>query len=268
MRDEVAVFEELTRIARGGGSCALALVVSTERSSPRKAGAKMLVRPDGSTVGTIGGGLLEALVTREAVKAIGKGEPVKLEYSMDPSDPTSIRMCCGGEIEIFVDVVREEAPLLIFGGGHVGERIARLAEAIGLPYAVADDRAEYTSMERFPSAAALFHGNYIEAFREFPVTKESYIVICTRSHDLDLLCLREALKTEASYIGVIASRSKAARFREQIEKEGEVAFDERVFSPIGLDLGDSSPGQIALSIMAEVVALKSGGSGRHKRLER
>jgi xanthine dehydrogenase accessory factor len=225
----------------------------------------MLVYADGSIAGTIGGGVLESLVIQESLKALASGRPVKLEYSLDPENPDNITMCCGGEVEIFVDVIRAEAPLIIFGGGHVGEKITRIAEAIGMPYIVADDRQEYASRARFPNAAEVYYGPFGDVFAKLPITKETYIVVCTHGHAHDLLCLREALKTKAAYIGVIASRNKAQRFRQQIEAEGAVNYDDRVFSPIGLDLGDSSPGQIALSVMAEIVRLKSGGTGAHKR---
>ncbi|MDD5557180.1 MAG: XdhC/CoxI family protein [bacterium] len=266
MNEEAMLFERIAAAARAGRPVALAVVTGTSRSSPRKAGARMLVHADGSTFGTIGGGVLESLVIEEARKAIAAGAPVRLEYSLDPEDPDNITMCCGGEVEIFVDVIRTQAPIVILGGGHVGERIARVAEAIGIPYIVADDRAAYASRERFPAAADVCHGPFGEALSRIPVTRETFVVICTHGHAHDLLCLREALRTEAAYIGVIASRGKAERFRRQIEEEGVVRYDDRVYSPIGLDLGDSSPGQIALSVMAEIVGIRSGGTAAHKRL--
>jgi xanthine dehydrogenase accessory factor len=265
MNNELDVFERLVEARRRGRSVALATVVATQKSSPRKAGARMLVYADGSIAGTVGGGVLEALVVGEAKKAISKGEPAKVAYSLDPQNPDNIAMCCGGEIEVFIDVVLAQAPLIVFGGGHVGEKIARLAEVVGIPYIVADDRKAYASRERFPAAASLFAGPYEKAFGELPIDKETYMVICTHGHAHDLLCLRKALGTTAAYIGVIASKNKARLFREQLEKEG-VRVDGRVYSPLGLDLGDSSPGQIALSVMAEIVKLKSGGSGAHKRM--
>ncbi len=266
MDDELDVFEKLVEAKKRGQSVALATVVATHKSSPRKAGARMLVYADGSSAGTVGGGVLEALVIGEAKKAISKGEPTKLAYSLDPQNPDNITMCCGGEIEVFIDVVLTQAPLIVFGGGHVGEKIARLAEGIGIPYIIVDDRKEYASRERFPSAAALYAGPYEKAFDALPIDKETYMVICTHGHAHDLFCLRKALGTCAAYVGVIASKNKARLFREQLEKAG-VRAGGRVYSPIGLDLGDSSPGQIALSVMAEIVKLKSGGTGTHKRVE-
>ncbi|MEI6634732.1 MAG: XdhC family protein, partial [Chlamydiota bacterium] len=136
-----------------------------------------------------------------------------------------------------------------------------------MPYVVADDRKEYANRERFPGAADVHCGPYAGSLGKLPVGRETYLVICTHAHAHDLLVLREALKTDAAYIGLIASRKKAASFRLQIEKEGAVKWDDRVYSPVGLDLGDSSPGQIALSVMAEIVKLQSGGTGAHKRME-
>jgi xanthine dehydrogenase accessory factor len=267
MENEFDLFERITEAKKRGQSVALATVISTYKSAPRKAGAKMLVYSDGTTAGTIGGGVLEAAVIKEALKAIAKGQPARVEYSMEPENPKSLRMCCGGEIELFIDVIHSQAPLIIFGGGHVGEKVARLAGMIGLPYVVVDDRKEYANRKRFPAASRLFQGNYDDAFKNIPIDGDSYIVVCTRGHAYDLLCLKEALKSEAAYIGVIASKKKAAQFRAQLEKEGVRVSDNRVFSPIGLDLGDSSPGQIALSIIAEIVKLQSGGSAAHKRLQ-
>ena len=264
--EEYEVFSTLAESVRRGRPVAFAVVVATRESSPRKAGARMLVYADGSIAGTIGGGVLEALVIGEAKKALASGSPVKLSYSLDPENPENIRMCCGGEMEIFIDPIRGRAPLVIFGGGHVGERIAWVAEAAGMPYLVADDRKEYANRERFPGAAEVCCGPYAEAMGKLPVGPESYLVICTHGHANDLLVLQEALKTGAAYIGLIASRKKAESFRLQLEKEGAVKWDDRVYSPVGLDLGDSSPGQIAISVMAEIVKLQSGGTGAHKRL--
>jgi len=268
MNDEAVLFEKIAEAKRQGKSIALATVVSTHKSSPRKAGAKMIVYGDGTIVGTIGGGVLEAMVIEEARKALTDGAPRKVAYSLDPENPENITMCCGGEMEIFIDVLKSESPLIIFGGGHVGEKIARIAEVIGMPYLVVDDRKEYANRDRFPQASGVYAGPYREAFGKLPITKETYIVICTHGHAHDLVCLVEALTTDAAYIGLIASRNKAKTFRAQIEKEGAVKYDERVFSPIGLDFGDSSPGQIALSVMAEIIMLKSGGRGTHKRIEK
>ncbi len=266
MEGESELFERILEAKKRGQSVAIATVVSTHKSAPRKAGAKMLVYADGKTAGTIGGGILEAAVIKEALKAIANGKPLKVEYSMDPENPKSLRMCCGGEIELFIDVIRHKSPLVIFGGGHVGEKLARLAELVDMPYVVADDRKEFANNECFPRASQIYQGPFKDAFKKIPIDKETYIVICTRSHAYDLLCLKESLGTEAVYIGVIASERKATQFREQLKQEGLKVDDSRVFSPIGLDLGDSSPGQIALSMMAEIIKLKSGGSGKHKRL--
>lgn len=260
------VFGALADAVRRGVPVALAVIVATRESSPRKAGARMLVHADGSTVGTVGGGVLESLVIAEAKKALASGAPVKLSYSLDPGNLDNIRMCCGGEVEIFIDVVGERAPLIIFGGGHVGERIARVAETAGISYIVVDDRKEIANRERFPGAADVHCGPYPGAVAKLPVGPASYLVICTHAHAHDLLVLREALETEAAYIGLIASKNKAASFRLQIGKGGAAKWGDRVFSPVGLDLGDSSPGQIAVSVLAEILKLHSGGTGGHKRL--
>lgn len=249
-----------------GQACALVTVISVERSTPRELGAKMIVFPDGKIEGTIGGGVLEAMAIQEAKMAIAERKSRKASFRLNPEE---VGMYCGGEVEIFIDVFVSGIRLLILGGGHVAEKIGALASEIGVPYIVADDRAEFANKERFSKAQEILVGEpqYLISKVSPPVDEKTYIIIVTHCHGFDMECLAESLKTKAAYIGLIGSRSKIKASYEILEKQGlRPAEDPRVHAPIGLDLGDKSPGGIAVSIIAEILKLKNGSTGQHMRL--
>ena len=244
-----------------GGSAALVTIVSTKGSTPREVGAKMIVRPDGSTAGTVGGGKLEALSIREALRCIREGRSRKAAFTLEER---ATGMVCMGRVEVFIDVQRRELQVLILGAGHVGEKVASVAALAGLPCVVADERPEFANAERFPRACRILLKKPHQALRAAGVDEKTYVVIVTRGHELDEECLREALRTRAAYIGMIGSRNKV---RTVLRRIGRKALgDPRVFSPIGLDLGGKSPGAIAVSVVAEILKLHHARSGRHLSL--
>ena len=247
---------------------ALATIVKVDGSTPREVGAKMAVYPDGRIVGTIGGGPLEALVIDEAVKTPGEGMPKLLEYNLDPEEPHNIAMMCGGNVQVFIEVIAPREELIILGGGHIGQKIAAIAHEIGMAHVVVDDREEFANRSLFPRAAKVIVTDFKDVFDKIRPTEKTFIVIVTRSHAWDVECLELAMKTDARYIGVIGSKNKTRKVIEILEKKGlNPMADTRVYAPIGLDLGDNSPGEIALSIMAEIVKLKSEGKGGHLRFK-
>ena len=247
---------------------AVATIVRVEKSAPREVGAKMVVHTDGRIAGTIGGGPLEALVIEEAVKALGDGKPRLLEYNLDPEEPHNIAMMCGGNVQVFIDVIAPREELVILGGGHVGQKIAAIARAVGMPHVVADDREEFANRSLFPHASKVIVTDFKDVFDKIRPTDKTFIVIVTRCHAWDIECLELSMKTDARYIGVIGSKNKTRKVIEILKKKGlDPLADARVYAPIGLDLGDNSPGEIALSIMAEIVELKSGGKGNHLRFK-
>ena len=264
MKQEKDVIRLFADAIDSGASAALVTVVSIEGSTPRDAGARMIVYADGSSVGTVGGGKLEALCIRDAVKAVAEGESRKAAYDLEPG---GTGMICMGRVEVFFDVQVRELGLLILGAGHVGERVAALAAAAGIPCDVADEREEFANRERFPAAGRIFVERPDKAVARFKPDERTYVAIVTRGHELDAECLAAAMKTKAAYIGMIGSRSKVPITFKNLRRKGlRPEKDPRVHAPIGLDLGGKTPGAIAVSILAEILKLHHRRTGKSLRL--
>ena len=260
------LFEFIAAKRREGVSLVLATVVRTRGSSPAEPGAKMAIASDGSQAGTVGGGDLEAKVMAEALQALGDRKPRSLTFRLDAQTAAEKGMLCGGEQEVFLDVISSRQNILICGGGHVGLALARVAAAVGFPYSVIDDRAEFVAPERFPSARRLRTVDFARLPDDLPADADTYAVILTRGHQFDQACLEKLLSTPARYLGMIGSGRKVEKIFAALEEKGlKVRSDPRVHAPMGLDLGDNSPEEIAVSIMAEIVKEKSGGTGRSLR---
>ena len=243
-----------------GRPAALVTVTGFSGSVPREAGAKMAVFDDGATLGTIGGGRLEAQAIADASAAIKDGRSRAVRYELAPQ---ALGMYCGGQADVFIDVLADAMRLVILGGGHVGEKLAQLAAFLRVPHSVVDDRAEYATRERFPAARDVVVAQPDEALRRLGVDGRTAVAIVTRCHGFDLRCLIAALKTPAFYVGMIGSRAKKERLFALCRRRGlEPDSDARVRAPIGLDLGGRRPEDIALSIMAEITQRRHGGTGR------
>jgi len=261
MKEEKDVIRLFADAIDAGAPAALVTVISASGSTPREAGARMLVHPDGSTAGTVGGGRLEALSIRDAVKCLRDGASRKVVYDLKP-DGTG--MICMGRVEVFIDVRIRELGLLILGAGHVGQKLAELAAAAGIPCDVADDRAEFANRERFPGATRIRVERPDRAVKKAKPDARTYVVIVTRGHEGDQECLEASLKSGAAYIGMIGSKHKVPTIFKNLNRRGlHPEKDPRVHAPIGLDLGGKSPGAIAVSILAEVLKLHHRRSGRH-----
>lgn len=259
------VFDAAARARKTGDSFALVTITDTVNSSPRDVGTKMIVYEDGSIENSIGGGAVEAYVIEQARQALNQGESRKVTHTLEPDE---LNMYCGGRMEFFIDVHERDFHLLQFGAGHVGAAVARVGEAIGRSYSIVDDREEFADPEAFPGASRVVCCPYDEAFDHVEVDEKTYISIITRCHDTDIQLIRQALDTPAAYIGMIGSDTKAIRLFRNLEEQTGVnpVEDERVYAPIGLRLGSSQPGDIALSVWSEVLKIHSGGSGKHHRL--
>ena len=255
---------------------AFCTVIAVGGSTPRETGAKMLVYSDGKIEGTVGGGKVESMVIKQAVQCISENKPGKYDFSLHADGNTG--MICNGDLEVFIDVYKKPFKVLILGAGHVAIKIAQACELAGYPYIVADDREEFANREKFPGAMKIMTVQPDHAVAQAGVDRETYIVIVTRGHSLDNECLVEALKTDAPYIGMIGSRSKVnAIFHKMAEKaeaarkegksEPDPLSDKRVYSPIGLDLGGKTPGEIAISVIAEITKLFNSRTGKHLRIE-
>lgn len=262
MNSQEKLQDELAQCLKAGKGVAVATVIAADFSTPQGPGAKMLVYPDGAISGTIGGGPVEAFVKKEAQAALKEEKPRMAEYRLVMSETG---MYCGGKMTFFIEVYPAKSTIFIFGAGHVGKATARLAEFLGMPTVVVDDRPEYADPKLYPNASVVCE-SYDFVFNRLGITSRDYVVIVTRCHAHDELCLEKALKTPAAYIGVIGSRTKIKTLFGNLHKRGvNPQADPRVFAPIGLDLGDETVENIALAIHAELAQLRVGRSGGHMR---
>jgi len=251
------IYQEIVKVREEGKEAALVTIVSTTGSTPREEGAKMLVRPDGSIAGTIGGGSLEAQVIEEAVTVIKMGKPKHLHMSLTAEEAGEAGMICGGVLEIFIEPIVTSPALFIFGGGHISLPLSQTAKTLGFKVTVIDDRAEFASSERFPEAEAVLAEDFTQAFPRLKIDKSSYIVIVTRGHQHDELVLEWAIGTPARYIGMIGSKTKVATIYSHLKAKGvsQQVLD-GVHSPIGLEIGAQTPEEIAVSILAEIIKVR------------
>ncbi|MGZ6123465.1 MAG: XdhC family protein [Myxococcales bacterium] len=279
---DAELFQEAARRSAAREPFVLCTVTATARSAPRDAGAKMLVAPDGGIQGTVGGGPLEAVVIQEAVELLRKdGASAERRFALTTAGdaahilppggalPEDLGMKCGGEVSVFLDVVRPAARLVLYGAGHVGERVANIAAEIGLDTAVIDDREKFATRDRFPRASEVRCADLAsDPLGGLAPGAGDFVVILTRCHALDESVLEAALRTGARYVGLIGSRRKVALILRSIARRlgRDPRQDPRLHAPIGLRLGDKTPGEIAISILAEILLLKSKGELAHSRL--
>lgn len=260
------LFEEIASLESKGQAAALCTVVRAEGSTPRRAGSKMLVYPDGRTSGTIGGGDMESRVVVEAQAALMDGKTRILAYKFDDpqrGDPG----VCGGQIEVFVEPLLAPMTVVVVGLGHVGKAVVELAHWLGWRVTAADDRPEFCTPEYVPDADEYLSGALGDLSEKLRIHEQTYVVLTTRSVDLDVEILPFLLDTSAPYIGVIGSRRRWETTRKQLIQQG-VPTDkvERVLSPIGMDIGAETPAEIALSVTAEIILTRRGGAvGKMKR---
>ncbi|MFN3741884.1 MAG: XdhC family protein [Anaerolineales bacterium] len=262
MNDDFVIFEALANLKKENQAAALCTVIHSEGSTPRHVGSKMLVFADGRFIGSIGGGDLEHRVLDEAWIAIVEGKPRRLRYNMvDPQrgDPG----VCGGTVEIFVEPILPPPLLVVVGGGHVGKAVAHLAKWLGFRVVVSDDRPEYCTPEAVPDADAFYPCPLSELPKWLPITRNTYLVLTTRGSGIDVEGLPALLETPAAYIGVIGSKRRwlttVNALREKGISEEKLA---RVRSPVGLEIHAETPEEIAISILAEIIMLRRGGSGQ------
>ncbi len=250
------LFEEIVRVRRAGQRAALATIVHTNGSIPSYESSRMLVREDGSIAGTIGGGCVEAEVWAAAKEAMQNEQPRKMTFNLNHDAAYDTGLICGGTLEIFVEPILPQPMLYIFGGGHISLAVARAAGAAGFGISVVDDRESFANAERFPMAQQLYT-SYEEAFAKIQPNASSYLLIVTRGHKDDMRVLAWAARTEARYIGMIGSKRKVLSVYQALEREGFSASEfARVHAPVGLDIGALAPEEIAISIAAELVAIR------------
>ncbi len=251
------IYQEIVRIKAEGEEAALVTIVSATGSTPREEGAKMLVRADGSILGTIGGGSLEARLIKEAIKVIAQGKPKQLRTGLTAKEMEADGMLCGGEVEVFIEPIMTPPTLYVFGGGHISLSLARMSKLLGFKFAVIDDRPDFANADRFPEADTIIAEDFAKSFPKLKVDKSSYIVIVTRNHQYDDIVLEWAVGTKAKYIGMIGSQNKnKAIFSHLLTKGITKKQLDRVHAPIGVEINAQTPEEIAISILAEIVKVR------------
>ena len=257
--------EQLSYYARDlleqGQDFVIAKVVDTKGSAPRKKGAVMLMRQDGSTIGTVGGGLLEAETEKLCRKTFETREKSRIyEFTLDEKQKGALDMGCGGDATIQIDYISADDPgdfveefklastAYIFGGGHVAYALEPVLRHVDFKTVIIDDREEYANPQRYPKAArTIVVDDFDDAF--------DYIIIVTRGHRGDLKVLRQALRRPFAYLGMIGSRRKNGLLYDALKQEGVTDEQlEQVHAPIGLEIGSETPEEIAISIVAEIIS--------------
>jgi xanthine dehydrogenase accessory factor len=264
----VDLFEEIVKMRRAGQRAALATIVHTNGSIPSYESSRMLVREDGSISGTIGGGCVEAEVWAAAKEVMQKESPRKMVFNLNNEASYDNGLICGGTLEVFVEPILPQPMLYLFGGGHVSMAVAKAASAAGFGIGIVDDREAFANPERFPMSTDIYT-SYEDAFAKIRPGAATYLLIVTRGHKEDMRVLAWAVRTEARYIGMIGSKRKVLSVYKALENEGYKPEEfERVFAPMGLEIGALSPEEIAVSIVAELIAVRRNAqTAAHKKLQ-
>lgn len=250
----IAAAAELMRSGRRG---AMVTIVETVGSTPRKAGAKMLVDDAGAVVGTVGGGCVEADLYAVAKQVMRTGRVRTCEVDLGSRNADENDMLCGGKLRALVEPVGAEEKLIILGGGHISKALVELCRGLDFEITITDDREQFASAERFPNVAHRISRPFEEQFDQLQIDSNTSLVIVTRGHSHDELCMERALRTSAKYIGLVGSRTKVAVFRAHLRDKGFTDAEiDRVECPCGLDIGAETPEEIAISIAARLVEVR------------
>jgi xanthine dehydrogenase accessory factor len=254
------IFSRAGEFLARGQSVVLCTLIYKEGSGPREPGSKMLVTPDGKTLGTIGGGGMERLIVAQALEAIAENKPRTLHFAMGipPREGMiAIDSKCGGEVKIFMDIVKPEPRLIIMGSGWIAQATARYAKDCGFEIIVVDDAAT-AKQEYFPEMTVI-HGKYPESLAGVEIRSSDFVAVLHGETPFELAALRHAVKARPAYIGLLGSGNKAKKHKEQLKSEGfDAKVLEALYAPIGLDINAETPEEIGVSIVAEMIKRKRG----------
>jgi len=252
---DLELYEEVVRLTRRGEPFVLATVIASSGSSPRKAGAKMLVRGDGSFLGTVGGGRVEKESVEVALEALRDETPRTLDYVLTAENG----FACGGSMTVYIEPQGHRPLLVMFGAGHVGRAVSSLANGCGFRVVVVDERPDCASEALLPGADQVLCMPVQEAFARLPLVPQDHVIIATPGHLSDFDAVRGCLATEAGFIGLLGSRRKRETLLKTLENEGfDTTQRARVITPVGLDIGAQTPEEIAVSIVGQLIAIRRG----------
>lgn len=263
------IFDEIVRLRKLGQKCAVATIVQVNGSIPSYESAKMVVREDGSMAGTIGGGCVEAEVWNAAREVIASERPKQMKFSLGQDAAYDNGLICGGQLEIFIEPVVPNPKAFIFGAGHISKSLSKVANLAGFASIIVDNRESYANQDRFPEAEQVLAEEYSDVFPKLDIRDTSYVIIVTRGHRDDMLVLQWAVNTPARYIAMIGSRRKVISVIKELEREGlpHGAF-ERIHAPMGFEIGAITPEEIAVSVVAEMIAVRRQPSADWRKLSK
>ena len=267
----IDLFRKISEITSQGKACVLVTVVETEGSGPMTVGKKMLVQDDGSSLGTVGGGALEYEAIEVSKQIVKDRQSRLVSYLLQEGAVKeglkTVPMVCGGTAKLFYEYLSGGDSVYIFGGGHVGRALARQLGLLGYYTILVDDRKDI--FPDSPEAKQCIHESFHAYAGRAPIDESSYVIVCTPSHANDYDVVRTLLNrgVRPCYLGLLASSAKKADFIARIKKEyGRDVDLSHLYSPVGLDIGGASPEEIALSVAAEISAVKHGKNEiRHMR---
>jgi xanthine dehydrogenase accessory factor len=249
------LYRELAILAEQGTPFVLATIIESLGSTPRKTGAKMAVLADGRTIDTVGGGKIEAQVISDSLDALRRGVSGIVEYELRPTGEHALGMVCGGEAKVFLEVHAPDRTLVIAGAGHISQKLCPMAKLLDFRVVVVDQRPEFANAERFPLADEIIVGSPADIASLVRLDDRTHVVIVTHGHLFDRDALRAVATSPAAYVGMIGSGTKVRTVMGDLEEAGVPAEAlARVHAPIGLDLGGQTPGEIAVSILAQIIA--------------
>jgi xanthine dehydrogenase accessory factor len=250
---ELDLYEEMVRLTRSGEAFVLATVIASNGSSPRKAGAKMLVRGDGSFLGSVGGGRVEKESVEAALTALADETPRILEFALTAENG----FACGGSMSVYIEPQGHRPLLVMFGAGHVGRAVTALAHGCGFRVVVIDERPDCATDGLLPGADRVICMPVVESFTQLLLGPEEFVVIATPGHHSDFAAVRGCLATGAGFIGLLGSRRKRDTLLKTLEEEGVDADQRaRIITPVGLDIGAQTPEEIAVSIVGQLISIR------------
>ena len=250
---DLELYEEMVRLTRKGEPFVLATVVAGSGSSPRKAGARMMVRSDGSLLGTVGGGRVETESVEAALSALTDETSRLLDFVLTPENG----FVCGGSMTVFIEPQGRRPLLVMFGAGHVGRAVTALAHGCGFRVIVMDERPDCATEALLPGADEVICMPVSESFARLQLDPEDHVIIATPGHLSDFDAVRGCLATRAGFIGLLGSRRKREALLETLEAEGFDADQrDRIVTPVGLDIGARPPEEIAVSIVGQLIDVR------------
>jgi|LGVF01.2.fsa_nt_gb xanthine dehydrogenase accessory factor len=256
---DTVLIKKLNELIEQRIEVALVTVTNKVGSGPRGSGSMMVVDSDGKLLyGTIGGGGIEEQAKKDAALCIKAKESKTCHYELTLKDTeASLHMACGGVMDVFIKVFTNEDQLVIVGGGHIGLDLSEFAVKLGYSVVVIDHREDYANKDRFPDVDKTLPGDVVEHLKDLNIDAFTSVVIITHGHIYDMEALAEVVNSDARYIGMIGSKSKIRHCFGELENKGitKEALS-KVYAPIGVDIGGSTPAEIALAILAEIQAVK------------